>query len=33
MPAIGFFGPRLGERAFAAAVDDELQRMSDFLGL
>jgi uncharacterized protein YcaQ len=33
MPEVGFFGPRLTEPAFAAALDDELQRMSDFLGL
>ncbi len=32
-PAIGFFGPRIVEPAFAAAVDDELQRMQRFLGL
>ena len=33
MPEVGFFGPRLTEPAFVAAVDDELQHMSDFLGL
>ena len=32
-PEVGFFGPRITEPAFANAVDDELQRMSDFLGL
>jgi uncharacterized protein YcaQ len=32
-PAIGFFGPRIGDAAFASAVDDELQRVNDFLGL
>ena len=33
MPEVGFFGPRVGDAAFVNAVDDELQRMSDFLGL
>jgi uncharacterized protein YcaQ len=32
-PEIGFFGPRIGDPAFVAAVDDELQRMHAFLGL
>jgi uncharacterized protein YcaQ len=32
-PEVGFFGPRISEPVFAAALDDELQRMSDFLGL
>ncbi|MES2960050.1 MAG: crosslink repair DNA glycosylase YcaQ family protein [Pseudomonadota bacterium] len=32
-PEVGFFGPRISEPVFVAAVDDELQRMSDFLGL
>jgi hypothetical protein len=32
-PEVGFFGPRIAEPAFANAVDDELQRISDFLGL
>ena len=32
-PAIGFFGPRIVDAAFVGAVDDELQRMSEFLGL
>lgn len=32
-PHVGFFGPRIADAAFSAAVDDELQRMSDFLGL
>jgi uncharacterized protein len=32
-PAIGFFGPRIGEPAFTAAVDDELHRLHRFLGL
>ena len=30
---VGFFGPRLTDPAFGAALDDELQRMSDFLSL
>lgn len=30
-PAVGFFGPRLADPAFVAAVDDELQRLHDFL--
>jgi uncharacterized protein YcaQ len=33
MPEVGFFGPRIGDAEFVAAVDDELQRISDFLGL
>ena len=33
MPSIGFFGPRIGDAAFASAVDDELQRLNDFLRL
>ena len=33
MPELGFVGPRLTEPAFVRAVDDELQRLSDFLGL
>ncbi len=33
MPEVGFVGPRLNETAFVNAVDDELQRLSDFLGL
>ena len=33
MPEIGFFGPRIGDTAFVNAVDDELQRMTTFLGL
>jgi hypothetical protein len=33
MPEIGFFGPRIADAAFVNAVDDELQRMSGFLGL
>jgi uncharacterized protein len=32
-PAVGFFGPRLAEPAFAAALDDELHRLHAFLGL
>jgi uncharacterized protein YcaQ len=32
-PEIGFFGPRIGDVAFVNAVDDELQRLSEFLGL
>jgi hypothetical protein len=32
-PEIGFFGPRIAEPAFAAAVDDELHRLHAFLGL
>ncbi len=32
-PAIGFFGPRLADPAFAAALDDELHRLHAFLGL
>ena len=32
-PEVGFFGPRIGDAAFVNAVDDELQRLSDFLGL
>jgi hypothetical protein len=31
-PEVGFFGPRLTDPAFAAALDDELQRMQRFLG-
>ena len=33
MPELGFFGPRIADAAFVNAVDDELQRMSGFLGL
>ena len=33
MPEVGFFGPRIGDAAFVNALNDELQRMSDFLGL
>jgi uncharacterized protein len=33
MPELGFFGPRVGDVAFVNAVDDELQRISAFLGL
>lgn len=33
MPEVGFFGPRIAEPTFVAAVDDELQRMHEFLGL
>jgi uncharacterized protein len=33
MPEVGFFGPRIGDPRFRAAVDDELQRLADFLGL
>ncbi len=33
MPEVGFFGPRIGDAAFARALDDELQRMGSFLGL
>jgi uncharacterized protein YcaQ len=32
-PEIGFFGPRVDDPAFSAAVDDELHRMHRFLGL
>ena len=32
-PEVGFFGPRIGDTAFVNAVDDELQRISAFLGL
>jgi uncharacterized protein len=32
-PEVGFFGPRVTDPAFAAAMDDELQRMQRFLGL
>jgi uncharacterized protein len=32
-PAVGFFGPRLAEPAFRAAVDDELHRLHRFLRL
>lgn len=32
-PAIGFFGPRLADPAFGAALDDELHRLHAFLGL
>ncbi len=32
-PALGFFGPRLTEPVFTAAVDDELHRLHAFLGL
>ena len=33
MPELGFFGPRIADATFVNAVDDELQRMSGFLGL
>jgi uncharacterized protein YcaQ len=33
MPEIGFFGPRIGDPRFCAAVDEELQRLAKFLGL
>jgi uncharacterized protein len=33
MPELGFAGPRIADAAFVNAVDDELQRMSRFLGL
>lgn len=33
LPQLGFVDARPRERAFTAALDDELQRMSDFLGL
>jgi uncharacterized protein len=33
LPEVGFFGPRIAEPAFVAAVDDELQRLHHFLGL
>ena len=33
MPEVGFFGPRIADTMFVNAVDDELQRMSGFLGL
>jgi uncharacterized protein len=32
-PSIGFFGPRLDEPEFTAAVDDELHRLHRFLRL
>jgi len=32
-PEVGFFGPRIGDAAFVNAVDDELQRLIEFLGL
>jgi uncharacterized protein YcaQ len=32
-PEVGFFGPRVNDPAFTAAVDDELHRMHRFLGL
>jgi uncharacterized protein YcaQ len=32
-PEVGFFGPRLTDPAFVAAMDDELQRLHAFLGL
>jgi uncharacterized protein YcaQ len=32
-PAVGFFGPRIADPAFSAAVDDELHRLHRFLGL
>jgi uncharacterized protein len=32
-PQVGFFGPRLADPAFAAALDDELHRLHVFLGL
>jgi uncharacterized protein YcaQ len=30
-PAVGFFGPRIADPVFVAAVDDELQRLHEFL--
>jgi uncharacterized protein YcaQ len=30
---VGFFGPRIAEPTFVAAVDDELHRLHAFLGL
>ena len=33
MPEVGFVGPRIGDAAFVNAVDGELQRISEFLGL
>lgn len=32
-PEVGFFGPRLADPAFVAAMDDELQRLHAFLDL
>jgi uncharacterized protein YcaQ len=32
-PEVGFFGPRLVDPTFTAAMDDELQRLHAFLGL
>ncbi len=32
-PAVGFVGRRIDDAGFAAAMDDELQRLHDFLGL
>jgi uncharacterized protein len=32
-PEVGFFGPRIVEAGFKRAMDEELQRMQDFLGL
>jgi uncharacterized protein len=32
-PHVGFFGPRLDDAAFTAALDDELHRLHAFLGL
>jgi hypothetical protein len=32
-PDIGFVGTKPKDRAFAAALDEELQRMAVFLGL
>jgi uncharacterized protein YcaQ len=32
-PEVGFFGPRLADPAFTAAMDDELHRLHVFLGL
>jgi uncharacterized protein len=32
-PHVGFFGPRLGDAPFTAALDDELHRLHVFLGL
>ena len=32
-PEVGFFGPRLADPAFVAAMDDELHRLHVFLGL
>ncbi len=32
-PEVGFFGPRLADAAFSAAMDEELHRLHAFLGL